>query len=145
MHMPISEQELEQVGEYVRKRLAEWIAQGQGQPALSRVDYEMEMRERIVRVEEELKSQRELMKQGFELMEKRFEQVDKRFEQVDKRFEQVDRRFEQVDKRFEQVDRRFEEMNTRLIELTRRMSYFMVWSFGFVATVAGVVIAVMKL
>ena len=43
------------------------------------VIYEIELRERMVRVEEELKHQRELMKEGFEMMNKRFEQMDKRF------------------------------------------------------------------
>ena len=41
---------------------------------------EIELRERMIRVEEELKHQRELMQQGFAMMEKRFQQVDKRFE-----------------------------------------------------------------
>jgi septation ring formation regulator EzrA len=67
------------------------------------VRYEIDLRERTIRVEEELKHQRELMQEGFKQMEKRFEQVDKRFEQVEKRFEQIDKRFEQVDKRFEQM------------------------------------------
>ena len=38
------------------------------------VRYELELRERIVRVEEELKHQRELMFEGFKQMEKCFEQ-----------------------------------------------------------------------
>lgn len=78
--------------------------------------------ERIVRVEEELKHQREIlidlkkdMDRRFEDMQynmnKRFEQVDRRFEDMqnnmNKRFEQVDKRFEQMDKRFEQIERRF--------------------------------------
>lgn len=49
------------------------------------VVYEIELRERMVRVEEELKHQRELMRQGFERMDKRFEQVDKRFDDMLKR------------------------------------------------------------
>ena len=57
----------------------------------TRVHYELELRERTVRVEEELKHQRELMREGFEQVDKRFEamqtSMDKRFEQVDKRFE----------------------------------------------------------
>ncbi|GAB4270451.1 MAG: hypothetical protein Kow0065_20270 [Methylomicrobium sp.] len=59
------------------------------------VRYELELRERIVRVEEELKHQRELMKQGFEMTQKRFEQVDKRFGQVDKRFDEMLKRHDQ--------------------------------------------------
>ena len=78
--------------------------------------------ERILRVEEGLKHQRELMQQGFAMMDKRFEAMDKRFEDMqknaDKRFEDMqknmDKRFDAVDKRFEDMqknmDKRFEEM-----------------------------------
>lgn len=78
--------------------------------------YELELRERIVRVEEELKHQRELMFEGFKQMEKCFEQVDKRFEQIDKRFE----------------------------VMTARIDRFMVWSFATTLTVGGIVIAAIK-
>ena len=133
--MSLAQEDYEAIGEYVRGRLSDWLQeQSLGKPPLV---YEIELRERMVRVEEELKNQRELMKQGFELMEKRFEQVEKRFEQVDKRFEQVD-------KRFELVDKRFEEMNVRFESLTRRIDRFMVWSFGLTVTMSGVVIAVLK-
>ncbi|MCP5245997.1 MAG: hypothetical protein H6937_08610 [Burkholderiales bacterium] len=87
------------------------------------VRYELEIRERIVRVEEELKHQRELMIEGFK-------QIDKRFDQVDKRFEQVDKRFEQFDKRFE--------------VLTLRIDRFLIWSFTTTLTVGGIIIAVIK-
>jgi len=79
-------------------------------------EYGLQIHERMVRVEEELKHQRSLMEQGFKLMEKRFEQVDKRFEQMDKRFE----------------------------ALTRRIDRFMIWSFGVTVSVGGLVIAVIK-
>ena len=63
--------------------------------------------ERSVKVEEELRHQREIL-------EKMMQQIDKRFEQVDKRFEQVDKRFAEMqsnmDKRFEQVDKRFNSL-----------------------------------
>ncbi len=42
----------------------------------------MNLRERMVRVEESLNKNYELMKQGFGLMEKKFEQVDKSFEEM---------------------------------------------------------------
>jgi len=57
------------------------------------VRYELDLRERTIRVEEELKHQRELMLEGFKQMEKRFEQMQMRLE-MDKRFEQVDKRFD---------------------------------------------------
>ncbi len=42
--------------------------------------------ERIVRVEEELKSQRELMIQGFNSIDKRLESNEKRYEDMNSRF-----------------------------------------------------------
>jgi predicted RNase H-like nuclease (RuvC/YqgF family) len=57
---------------------------------------------------------------------------------MDKRFEQVDKRFEQVDKRFEQVDKRFEM-------LVSRIDHFMIWSFATSFTMAGLVVAAIKL
>ncbi len=110
--------------EFIKHHLAEWLAeQSLGKPPAV---YEIELRERMVRVEEALKHQ-------YELMRKSFEQVEKRFELVDKRFEQVDKRFEQVDKRFEQMDRRFDEM-------LRRHDRQFLWLVGFIASSAGLVI-----
>lgn len=92
---------MEEIGIFIKQNIREWV-----QPIILEFNRnrEINLAERFVRVEEELKSQRELMKQGFELSEKRFEdlhrQMDQRFLQIDKRFEQVDKRFEQIDKRF---------------------------------------------
>jgi chromosome segregation ATPase len=114
--------------DFIKTNMADWLVeQSLGKPPAV---YEIELRERMVRVEEELKHQRELMRQGFAQVEKRFEQVDKRFEQVDKRFEQVDKRFESV-----QQDIR---------ELQRRMDRFMVWSFGTTVAVGGLVVTLVK-
>ena len=66
------------------------------------MDRDIELRERTVRVEEELKAQRELMREGFAQTEKRFEQIDKRFELMQ----------QQMDQRFDAVDRRFEDMRS---------------------------------
>ena len=105
----------QQLGEYVKEHLGDWLAeQGLGKPP---VVYEIELRERMVRVEEELKHQRELMREGFAQMDKRFEQVDKRFESV-------------------QQDIR---------NLQQRMDSFMRWSFGITVGVGGVIIGVLKL
>jgi len=59
--MALSDRDLEQVGNYVRAHLIEWLPV----PVL-------ELNERIVRVEEELKAQRELMQRGFDQVERRF-------------------------------------------------------------------------
>ena len=122
MDMALEAKELEQIGEYVQSHLDEWLAARP--PVTEGIRYTFALGERMVRVEEELKTQRELMKQGFDMMDKRFEQVDKRFEQVDKRFE---------------------EITTRLERLSTRMFHFMIWSFGFTATAAGIIIGVIKL
>ncbi len=121
--MALAQDDIEQIQWLIKKALSETP-----ETLNANVRYELDLRERTIRVEEELKHQRELMVEGFKQMEKRFEQVDKRiehmqlemnkrFEQIDKRFEQVDKRFEQVDKRFEQVDKRFEQMQ---LEMNKR-------------------------
>jgi hypothetical protein len=100
--------------EFIKQHLGEWLTEvSLGKPPAV---YEIELRERIVRVEEALKHQGELIQQLIQ-------QIDKRFEQVDKRFEQMDQRF---------------------VELQRRMDRFMFWSLGMTLTVGGIVIAVLK-
>jgi hypothetical protein len=87
--MELSQDQFEQIGSYVRRNLGNWMQELS--PPTSPLDPVLV--ERIVRVEEELKSQRELMKQGFEQVDKRFEEMradtNARFAQVDKRFEEM--------------------------------------------------------
>nr|VFJ64447.1 MAG: hypothetical protein BECKFW1821A_GA0114235_11721 [Candidatus Kentron sp. FW] len=101
---------LDAISEHVRAHIGEWLVEQN--PARSNSVYEIELRERMIRLEEELKSQRELMKQGFDLMEKRFSAMS---EENNRRFEAIDRRLEAMsaenNKRFEAVDRRFEAMS----------------------------------
>ena len=135
--MALAQEDLLQIQQLIEQSMST-----RPEAAFANVRYELDIRERIVRVEEELKHQRELMLQSFEIsnkrfeemridmnkrfeemridMNKRFEQVDKRFEQVDKRFEQVDKRFEQVDKRFEQVEKRFEQVDKHFEQVDKR-------------------------
>jgi len=123
--MPLAREDIE----FIKEHVGEWLSEKSvGQPP---VVYEIELRERSVRVEEELKHQRELMMQGFEQMNKRFESMQ---EQMNTRFESMQ---EQMNTRFEQVDKRFEA-------LTLRMDRFMLWSFGMSITVGGVVIAAIR-
>ncbi len=127
--MALAEQDIA----FIKQHLGEWLAEvSLGKPPAV---YEIELRERMIRVEEELKHQRELMQQGFVMMDKRFEELQ---HQMDKRFDAVDKRFEAVDKRFEAMDKRFEE-------ITRRLDRFMVWSFSTTVTVGGLVVAILKL
>lgn len=149
--MPLNKEDLQEVASFVRKHLSEWLSeQSMGKPPPV---YEIELRERMIRVEEELKNQRDLMKQGFDLIEKRIDQIDKRFqesrEDMNKRFEQVDKRFEQVDKRFEELredmNKRFEQIDRRFEALTKRIDRFMVWTFGIAVSATAIIIAVMKM
>ena len=196
--MLLAKDDYEASGQYIRENLTSWLAeQSLGHPPQV---YEIELRERMVRVEEELKNQRDIMKQGFELMDKRFGEtlhsldkrfgemfhsmdkrfgeilhsMDKRFEQTEKRLEEfrhdtskrfeelrqdTNKRFEELrqdsNKRFEELrqdmndrfahsDKRFEEINARFDQLNLQMKRFMIWSFVFTATLAGVIIGVIK-
>ncbi|MCF7979854.1 hypothetical protein U5801_25850 [Lamprobacter modestohalophilus] len=130
--MALAQQDLEQIGEYVKDHISDWIAeQSLGKPP---VVYEIELRERMVRVEEELKTQRELMREGFNTMRT----------EMNLRFEQVDKRFEQVDKRFEQVDKRFESVQQDIRGLQQRMDSFMRWSFGVTIGTGGLIVGILK-
>ncbi len=108
--MVLGNEELKIIGEYVQSNLGNWIQKTNVTPFRS--EREIDLLERMVRVEEGLKNISEQMEKGFIYMEKRFEQMEKRFEQIDKRFEQVDKRFEQVDKRFESFESRFNRITT---------------------------------
>ncbi len=84
--MALTQEDLRQVTTYLQAHIEEWLPQ----PVLH-------LSERIVRVEEELKHQRELMMQGFANVDRRFEDVNRRFEAMQS---YMDRRFEDMDKRF---------------------------------------------
>jgi len=118
-NMTITDRQMQGIGKYVKGHLAEWL----GEIAPMRPQYDPALLERMVRVEEELKHQRELLLKGFETMEKRFETMEKRFETMEKRFEVSDRHF---------------------LALTGRIDRFMIWSLGAMVTVAGIIIAVLK-
>ena len=126
--MELSRETLETIGDYVRGNLGSWMREVQ-------TDREFALHERAIRVEEELKAQREIIQQGFHFMEKRLEQIDQRFELVEKRFEQVDKRFEQVDKR---IDELRSDMNARFEDL---QSHSNRW-FTVISVVLGVFILV---
>lgn len=87
--MALAQEDIDQIVDLIEKVISE-------RPEMlnANVRYELELRERTIRVEEELKHQRELMGEGFKQMEKRFEQVDKRFEQIDKHLESLAHRLD---------------------------------------------------
>jgi predicted RNase H-like nuclease (RuvC/YqgF family) len=160
--MALAQEDLEQIQTLINNTIA-------ATPAVSNanVRYELELRDRTTKVEQELIHQREILINGFAQVDKRLEQMkvefDKRFEQVDKRFEQVERRFELVDKRFEQmkvesdkrfeqVDKRFEKIDLQLekqsvaiMNIHQTLKQQLRWSFGISLSVSGPVIAVLKL
>jgi len=137
----LAEEDIAYIEDRIKSQLGEWLTeQSLGKPP---VVYEIELRERMVRIEEELKHQRELIKTVLEQMDKRFEatqqNMDKRFEAMQ---QSMDKRFESMDKRFEAVQ---QSMDRRFDELTRRIDRFMVWSFATTLTVGGLVVATLKL
>jgi len=149
--MALAQEDIEQIRLLIKTTLSEMP-----ETLNANVRYELDLRERTIRVEEELKHQRELMLEGFKQMEKRFEQVDKRFEQVDKRFEQMqlnmdkrfeqmDKRFEQIDKRFEQTDKKFEQLHQEVMGLHHEIKLLMRWSFGTLLAIGGLIVAVLRL
>ena len=83
--MALAKQDYQEITAYLKEHISEWLPEDRQRDRS--IIYELDVRERIVRVEEELKHQRELMQQGFEVMGKRFEQVDKRFEEMTKRLD----------------------------------------------------------
>ena len=130
---------------FLKEHLAELLtSEGLSRPA--RV-YEIELRERLVRVEEAIKHQGELLQKTLDFMDVRFSAMDKRFEAVDKRFEELredmNTRFETVDKRFETVDKRFEAMDKRFEAIDRRFNSLQ-WLIGGGFTFLTVVIVLMK-
>jgi len=120
MSSKFTEDDLREIGEYIAARYpvlkSGGVYSGYG-------DIKIDLYERMVRVEEELKHQRELILNVMKMMDKRFAEVDKRFEEMRS---DMNMRFEQVDKRFEQVDKRFEDLRS---DMNRRFSMLM-WFIG---------------
>ncbi|WP_432743312.1 hypothetical protein ABXJ76_01130 [Methylobacter sp. G7] len=131
--MALAQEDIDQIQWLIKKVLSETP-----ETLNANVRYELDLRERTIRVEEELKHQRELMVEGFK-------QMDKRFEQIDKRFEQIDKRFEQVEKRLDQVDKRFEQQHQEIMGLHHEIKLLMRWSFGTLLAIGGLIVAVLRL
>jgi len=84
--MALAQEDIDQIQLLIKKTLSEMP-----ETLNANVRYELDLRERTIRVEEELKHQRELMVEGFKHMDKRFEQMQvettKRFEQLTSRID----------------------------------------------------------
>ena len=128
--MALAQEDIEQIQYLVKKTISE-----SPEAKHANVRYELDLRERTIRVEEELKHQRELMSEGFKQMDRRFEQVDKHFEQI-----QSD-----MNKRFEQVDKRFEQQHQEIMGLHHEIKLLMRWSFGSLLAIGGLIVAVLRL
>ncbi len=122
--MALAQEDLIQIQKLIDQSVA-----SRPEVANANVRYELDIRERIVRVEEELKHQRQLMMQGFEMMDKRFEEMRT---DTNKRFEEM-----RTD-----MDKRFEQMDKHLTTIGNRMDRFMFWSLGLTVSA---VIAIVKL
>lgn len=115
--MPLRDEDIQRIGNYIKPWIRELVGTVVLHPAAAGID--SQLLERMVRVEEELKAQRELMVVKFDAVDRRFELMDKRFHdligQSNNRFDdligQSNVRFEglvgQIDRRFESVDKRF--------------------------------------
>ena len=130
--------------EYISNYLAEKYPAIKGNTDQYRYsDIKIDIHERIVRVEEELKHQRELIHEVLKMMDKRFEQVDKRFEELrndmNTRFEQVDRRFEELradmNSRFEHIDKKFEYTHADMNRRFNMMMWFTGIGFTLITTI----------
>ena len=111
----LSNEALEAIGGYVRRNLGAWIRE-----VAPRMVSDRELLERMVRVEEELKNQRQLMQQGFAAIERRFGDMNHRFEDVNQRFEDINTRFEDINQRFDDINTRFEDVNSRFDDVNKR-------------------------
>ena len=127
--MELTKEQLEQIGSYIESNFDRFSAKSN---VAQLRPYDIQLIERMTRIEEELRSQRELMQLGFNQMDKRFEsmqkQMDERFTSVDKRFESVQK---QMDERFTAVDKRFDDMSRKFT----MMMWMMTAGFTIIATV----------
>ncbi len=112
--MSLSEGDLQYIGQYVRAELPGWLHE------LGPWAFGSQLMERMVRVEEELKSQRELLLAHVEASDRRFADMNHRFEDIDRRFEDANKRFDDVNSRFEDVNKRFDDVNKRFEDVNRR-------------------------
>ncbi|MCY4373183.1 MAG: hypothetical protein OXC31_05360 [Spirochaetaceae bacterium] len=91
----LRDEDVGRIGDYVKPWLRELV--DRMVPRVESAGVDTALLERMVRVEEELRAQRELMDERFGFMEQRFDAVDRRFEDLirhsDKRFDTVDKRF----------------------------------------------------
>jgi DNA anti-recombination protein RmuC len=105
---------------------------------------ELALIERVVRVEEELKSLRQMLEVKFDASEKRFEalqrEMNARFEAMNERFVAMDERFVSMDKRFESLQ---SEITARFEAVDKRFSTIQ-WMIGIFVGVPAFIIALVN-
>jgi len=92
--MEFTKEQLEQIGSYIESNFDRFGAKSN---VIQLRPYDIQLIERMTRIEEELKTQRELFLKQNETMQFGFNQMDKRFESMQK---QMDARFDDVNKKF---------------------------------------------
>ena len=102
--MEFTKEQLEQIGSYIESNFDRFGAKSN---VVQLRPYDIQLIERMTRIEKELRSQREILLKQNETMQFGFTQMDKRFESMQK---QMDERFAAVDKRFDDVNKRFSMM-----------------------------------
>lgn len=128
--MKLTDEQLEQIASYLEANSEKLCSKNN---LINLRPYDLQIFERMTRVEEELRNQRELLIKQNETMQFGFSQIDKRFDDVNKRFEDVNKRFDDVNKRFDDVNKRFDNVNKRFAMLT--------WIFGIGFTIIATVIS----
>jgi len=169
--VPIREEDLVRIGEYVRGNLKEWMQQAIPEIVPTSVDpvtnthlLERVVRlderlvsldgrldsltERVARNEDELRALRQSVEAGARAMKARIGVTDARFAGVDARFDSVEVRFDAVDARFEAVDVRFDSVDARLADqrhhFDKRLS-LLTWLIGSVIALVTGILAAMVL
>ena len=104
IRMEFTKEQLEQIGSYIESNFDRFGAKSN---VVQLRPYDIQLIERMTRIEKELRSQREILLKQNETMQFGFTQMDKRFESMQK---QMDERFAAVDKRFDDVNKRFSMM-----------------------------------
>ena len=94
IRMEFTKEQLEQIGSYIESNFDRFGAKSN---VIQLRPYDIQLIERMTRIEEELKTQRELFLKQNETMQFGFNQMDKRFESMQK---QMDARFDDVNKKF---------------------------------------------
>ncbi|MBP9024264.1 MAG: hypothetical protein KBH06_13765 [Spirochaetes bacterium] len=77
--MELTKEQLEQIGSYIESNFDRFSAKSN---VIQLRSYDIQMIERMTRIEEELKAQRELMQFGFNQMDKHFEDANKKFTMI---------------------------------------------------------------